>query len=64
MLLKAGAKVNMIVRNEGGTELTALDIARQYINSQSDKHGEVERLLLKFGGKTRDELPGAKKGEL
>ena len=47
-----------------GTELTALDIARRYVNSQSDKHAAVERLLLKFGGKARDELPGAKKSEL
>jgi hypothetical protein len=63
-LLKAGAKVNMIVKDEAGTELTALDIARRYVNSQSDKHAAVERLLLKFGGKARDELPGAKKSEL
>ena len=59
---KAGAKVNMIVNDEAGEELTALDIARRYVGS--DKHAAVERLLVKFGGQPRSELPGGKKSEL
>ena len=62
LLLKAGANVNMIVKDEGGLELTALDIARRYTNS--DKHAAVAKLILKYGGRPRDELPGAKKAEL
>ena len=61
-LLKAGAAVNMVVKDEAGIELTALDIARRYTNSEP--HAEVEQLLVKAGGKPRDELPGGKKSEL
>ena len=61
-LIKAGAIVNMIVKDEKGTELTALDIARRYTNS--DHHKEVVELLVAAGAKTRDELPGGDKAEL
>lgn len=49
-------------QDEKGTELTALDIARRYTNS--DHHKEVVELLVAAGAKTRDELPGGDKAEL
>ena len=63
-LLKAGANVNMIVHDEAGDELTALDIARRYAGSGSDRHTAIAALLTGAGGMERDKLPGGKKAEL
>ena len=61
---KAGANVNMIVHDEAGDELTALDIARRYAGSGSDRHTAIAALLTGAGGMERDKLPGGKKAEL
>ena len=60
-LIAAGADVNMVVRNEDGDHITALDIVERY-GEDSERHTGAKAALLRAGAKHAAEME-AEEGE-